>query len=120
MRFACSMSRSIDPRRPRKLTPEQSASVNDLPCILKLRQRVQKLSRARLGSRREVQHQKAVKRLRNEKQRQRRLLRDDILERYKMEQPVKDSERQLSGMVVDEDTRDALVQADMSTVGSKM
>jgi hypothetical protein len=32
-----------------------------------------------------------------------------------MEQPVKDSERQLSGMVVDEDTRDALVQADMST-----
>ena len=67
-----------------------------------------------------MQHQKAVKRLRNEKQRQRRLLRDDILERYKMEQPVKDSERQLSGMVVDEDTRDALVQADMSTVGSKM
>ncbi|KAH6668376.1 hypothetical protein B0J14DRAFT_675079, partial [Halenospora varia] len=28
MRFACSMRRSIDPRRPRKLTTEQSASVN--------------------------------------------------------------------------------------------
>lgn len=31
-----------------------------------------------------------------------------------MDQPVKDSERQLSGMVVDEDTRDALGRADMS------
>ena len=31
-----------------------------------------------------------------------------------MEQPVKDSERQLLGIVVDEDTRDALVRADMS------
>ena len=28
MRFACSMSRSIDHRRPWKLTPEKSASVN--------------------------------------------------------------------------------------------
>jgi hypothetical protein len=114
MRFACSMSRSIDPRRPRKLTPEQSASVNDLPCILKLSERVHNLSNARLGSRREEQHQKAIKRLRNEKQRQRRLLLNDIVKRYKMDQPVKDSERQLLGMVVDEDTRDALVRADMS------
>jgi hypothetical protein len=40
------MSRSIDPRRPWKLTLEQSASVNDLPCIIKLDKRVKKLSRA--------------------------------------------------------------------------
>ncbi|PVH67494.1 hypothetical protein DL98DRAFT_600433 [Cadophora sp. DSE1049] len=83
MRFAYSMSRSIDPRRPRKLTPEQTAS-------------------------------KAINRLYNEKQRKRRLLLKDIKERYKSEQPVKDSERPISGMVVDEDTRDALVRADMS------
>ena len=114
MRFACSMSRSIDPRRPRKLTPEQTASVNDLPYILKLRERVNNLSKAPVGSRKYDRLQKATKRLFNEKQRKRRELLKEIKERYKSEQPVKDSERQLSGMVVDEDTRDALVQADMS------
>ncbi|KAH7364031.1 hypothetical protein BKA65DRAFT_522596 [Rhexocercosporidium sp. MPI-PUGE-AT-0058] len=99
MRFACSMSRSIDPRRPRKLTPEQTASVNDLPYILKLHKRAPE----------------AIKRLYNEKQRKRRELLKRIKERYKSEQPVKDSERQLSGMVVDEDTRDTLVRADIIT-----
>ena len=113
MRFACSMSRSIDPRRPRKLTPEQTASVNDLSYILKLHKRVNDLSNAPVGSRKDDRLQKAIKRLYNEKQRKRRELKD-IKERYKSEQPVKDSERQLSGMVVDEDTRDALVRADMS------
>ncbi|KAH7418893.1 hypothetical protein BKA64DRAFT_763767 [Cadophora sp. MPI-SDFR-AT-0126] len=113
MRFACSMSRSIDPRRPRKPTPEQSASVNKLPYILKLQKRVDDLSDARLGSPQDDRLQKAIKRLRK-KQRKRRLLLKDIVEWYKMEQPVKDRERQLSGMVVDEDTRDALVRADMS------
>ena len=29
MRAACTLSRSIDPRRPRRLTQEQSASIND-------------------------------------------------------------------------------------------
>ncbi|KAL5312965.1 hypothetical protein ACEPPN_019391 [Leptodophora sp. 'Broadleaf-Isolate-01'] len=114
MRFACSMSRSIDPRRPRKLTPEQTASVNDLPYILKLHKRVNDLSNAPVGSRKDDRLQKAIKRLYNEKQRKRRELLKDVKERYKSEQPVKDSERQLSGMVVDEDTRDALVRADMS------
>jgi hypothetical protein len=33
MRAACTMSRSIDPRRPRRLTQEQSASVNDDPSV---------------------------------------------------------------------------------------
>ncbi|PVH91117.1 hypothetical protein DM02DRAFT_664325 [Periconia macrospinosa] len=80
MQFACSMSRSIDPRR------EADTGTN---C-------------------------KAIKRLYNEKQRKRRELLKRVKERYKSEQPVKDSERQLSGMVVDEDTRDALVRADMS------
>lgn len=108
------MSRSIDPRRPRKPTPEQYASVNKLLYILKLQKRVDDLSDARLGSPRDDRLQKAIKRLRNEKQWKRRLLLKDIVERYKIEQPVEDSERQLSGLVVDEDTRDALVRADMS------
>ncbi|KAG9244782.1 hypothetical protein BJ878DRAFT_504588 [Calycina marina] len=45
MRSACSMSRSIDPRRPRKLTPDQTASVNVLLYILKFHKRVIQLSK---------------------------------------------------------------------------
>ncbi|PQE27284.1 hypothetical protein CJF32_00000230 [Rutstroemia sp. NJR-2017a WRK4] len=47
MKFVCSMSRSIDPRRPRKLTAMQSASVNGLLCIVKLEKRIAIRSRAR-------------------------------------------------------------------------
>ncbi|KAH7379041.1 hypothetical protein BKA64DRAFT_698284 [Cadophora sp. MPI-SDFR-AT-0126] len=94
MRFACSISRSIDPRRPRKLTPEQTC----------LHKRVNDLSNAPVGSRKDNRLQKAIKRLYNEKQRKRRELLKDI----------KVHEQQLSGIVVDEDTRDALVRADMS------
>ncbi|KAH7379060.1 hypothetical protein BKA64DRAFT_648481 [Cadophora sp. MPI-SDFR-AT-0126] len=72
------------------------------------------LSNAPVGARKDNRLQKAIKRLYNEKQRKRRELLKDIKERYKTEQPVKDSERQLSGIVVDKDTRDALVGADMS------
>jgi hypothetical protein len=71
IRFACSMSRSIDPRRPWKLTPQQSRSVNHYPCIVKLQKRVDHLYGAPKGSKREKKYQKAVRRLRNEKQRQR-------------------------------------------------
>ena len=96
MQFACSISRSIDPRRLRKLTPEQTASVNDLLYILKLHKRVNDLSNAPVGSRKDDRLQNATKRLYNEKQRKRRELLKDVKERYKSEQPVKDSERQLS------------------------
>jgi hypothetical protein len=48
-------------------------------------------------------------------QRQRRLLLVEIVDRFKKEQPVIDSERQLSGKVVDEDTRSALERSDQIT-----
>ena len=115
MRFACSMSRSIDPRRPRKLTTEQSASVNGLPCIVKLNRRMMKQSGVRGDSEGEEKYQKARRRLQSEKQRQRRLLLVDLVDRFKKELPVIDSERQLSGKVVDEDMRDALEQSDQVT-----
>jgi hypothetical protein len=60
MRFACSMSRSIDPRRPWKLTTEQSVSINNLPCIVKLTQRTEKLSGALEGSPEEEKYLKLV------------------------------------------------------------
>jgi len=115
MGFACSMSGSIDPRRPWKLTPNQSASVNDLPCIVKLAQRAKKLSGAPEGSQGWKKYRKACRRVENEKKRQRRLLLVDIVDCFKKEQPVKDSERQLSGKVVDEDTRGALERSDQMT-----
>ena len=115
MRFACSMSRSIDPRRPRKLTTEQSASVNGLLCIVNLNHRIVKLSGLRGDDEGEEKYQKACRRLRSEKQRQRRLLLVDLVDRYKKEQPVIDSERQLAGLVVDEDTLEALEQSEQMT-----
>jgi hypothetical protein len=60
-------------------------------------------------------YQKARRRLRNEMARQRRLLLVEIVDRFKKEQPVIDSERQLSGKVVDEDTRGALERSDQMT-----
>jgi hypothetical protein len=97
------MSQSIDPWRPWKLTSAQSASVNNLLCIVKLCQIAARLSRSPEGSRREVRYQKVQKRLKSERARQRRLLLLDIVDRYKKELPVIDSKRQLSGKVVDED-----------------
>jgi hypothetical protein len=115
MKFACSMSRSIDPHQPWKLTVKQSASINDLPCIVRLAQCAKKLSGAPPGSRREKKYRKAGQRLNSEKQRQRRLLLVALVDHFKKEQPVIDSERQLSGKVVDEDTRGALEQSDHMT-----
>jgi hypothetical protein len=75
-----------------------------------------KLSGVQGDSEGEEKYQKARRRLRSEKQRQRRLLLVDLVDRFKKEQPVIDSERQLSGKVVDEDTRDALEQSDQVTL----
>ncbi|OJD16129.1 hypothetical protein AJ78_03709 [Emergomyces pasteurianus Ep9510] len=142
MRMVCSMSRSIDPRRPWKLTPEQSRSVNDLPHILKISRKVEYLKKRRdsaasclhgkIGQRYrrkaeaddrwekkyrrlakeyerwDQRHHEAVRRLRGAKQHARTLLKREILERYRQEQPVIDSEQQLSGKVVDEHVRSEL------------
>ena len=109
------MSRSIDPQRPQKLTPTQSALVNNLPCIVKLSQIAAHLSGSLEGSQREERYQKVQKRLTSERARQRRLLLLDIVDQYKKEQPVINSERQLSGKVVDEDVRGALERSDHMT-----
>lgn len=45
MRFACSMSRSIDPQRPRFLNEEQKAVLKAVPRIVKLEERVARLVR---------------------------------------------------------------------------
>ncbi|EDN05279.1 conserved hypothetical protein [Histoplasma mississippiense (nom. inval.)] len=45
VRFACSMSASIDPNRPYKLSPEESRSLNYLPVVLGRQDTVQKRKR---------------------------------------------------------------------------
>jgi hypothetical protein len=116
MRFACSMSRSIDPCWPRKLTTKQSALVNSLPYIVKLNRCIVKLSGVQGDSKGEEKYQKARRRLQSEKQQQRRLLLVDLVNHFKKEQLVINSERQLSGKVVDKDTQDALERSDQMTL----
>ena len=53
-------------------------------------------------------YQRAQREFRNEWQRQRNRLVRENLERYKDEQPVIDSERQLAGKLVDEEVMGAL------------
>ncbi|KAJ5776688.1 uncharacterized protein N7511_001699 [Penicillium nucicola] len=132
MRFACSMSRSIDPRRPYRL--EDSSSVNQIPRVIAMEEFKQAREQARdvkrttfenaqfalkreFGDdppqegrfeRAEELYNLAVRDLRNEKGRQRNRLIRENLERYKNEQPVIDSERQLSGKMVDEEVKVAL------------
>jgi hypothetical protein len=155
MRFASSMSRSIDPRRPYRL--EDSSCINDIPRVRTLEERKQMRKQVRDAKKRtyenaqaafqqefgdnlsrrdfphsrmirkrwkaqekrvkklqqkfdhaDEQYDRSVKQLRNEKGRQRNRLIRGNLERYKNEQPVIDSERQLSGKVVDEEVLVAL------------
>ncbi|KAG9236200.1 hypothetical protein BJ875DRAFT_503499 [Amylocarpus encephaloides] len=60
MRFTCLISRSIDPRRPRKLTIEQSTSVNRLLYIIKLDRRIARLLRVRGDFKGEEKYQKSL------------------------------------------------------------
>lgn len=143
VRFACSLSASIDPDRPYRLSTEESKSLNNLPEVrarqdaaserkLKWEDRKAKLERANLACQaafghldegtlskhhRQLQeklelfqdqmveakkmYNKAVREVRNEKQRQRNRRIRENLERYKNEQPVIDLELQLAGKLVD-------------------
>ncbi|KAJ9480689.1 hypothetical protein VN97_g12850 [Penicillium thymicola] len=162
MRFACSMSRSIDPRRPYRL--EDSSCINDIPRVRTLEDRKQARKRIRDAKKRtyedaqatlqqefgdnpprsgphsrilrkrwkaqekgvkklrqkfdhaDEQYDRAVKQLRNEKGWQKHRLIRENLERYKNEQPVIDSERQLSGKVVDEEVMGALQRTGYMTL----
>lgn len=67
------------------------------------------------GSRREERYQEVKKHLTSERVRQRRFPLLDIVGRYKKEQPVIDSEQQISVKVVNEDVRDALERSDHTT-----
>ncbi|KAF9884017.1 hypothetical protein FE257_002405 [Aspergillus nanangensis] len=101
VRYACSLSTSIDPDRPYKLSSEESKSLNELP-VIRARQDTVNLElfqdRAMEAKGR---YNKALHELRNEKQRQRNRRIRENLERYRNEQPVIDLERQLASKLID-------------------
>ena len=104
MRAAGGMSRTIDPRRPRRLTPAQQAEVDCHPEVRLLRRiRDQKRSVAgRKGTPSYDQYQRAYRAHRNSRRRREKALLVDVKERYKKEQPVIDIQRQLKGSPVAE------------------
>ncbi|OJD10589.1 hypothetical protein ACJ73_09749 [Blastomyces percursus] len=109
------MSLSIDPRRPWKLTAKESRSVNEQPKIRKLAMKVERLRRKRdataPGKKRDALedwYKDAQKRLNNGKQQARVELKRQKQKRYNEEQPVIDSERQLAGLIVDEAVKGVL------------
>lgn len=102
IRAACTMSRSIDSRRPRRLTPEQSASVNDHPSIRALLDQRERLKRSLTTK--DPKYTALTSKINRERQGRRHALLQEIKERWEIEQPVRDVERQLAGAEIKADT----------------
>jgi hypothetical protein len=103
MRAACTMSRSIDRRRPRLLTQEQSASVDDNPSVRSLLDQREQLKRTVRNATKHPKYKALASKISQERQRQRHALLKDIKERWEFEQPVRDVEQQLAGLETKDD-----------------
>jgi hypothetical protein len=102
MRAACRMSRWIDPRRPWKLTTEQSLSVNEHPRVRRL---IERRSMLKGKSTQIEKYIELGKKIQNEKQCLRHALQKEIRRRWDKEQAVTDIERQLSGLTFVQDVK---------------
>lgn len=112
MRAASGMSRTIDPRRPRKLNLAQQAEVDRHPEVRLLRRQLKSLRRAIQDQKRSIANMKgtplydhyrrAYQAHRNLRRRHKKALLTEVKERYKKEQPVIDIQRQLKGLPVAE------------------
>ena len=110
MRAACTMSRWIDVDRPWGLTTEQSLSVNKdsqiqamIQSRAKLKQRLERRAKGKAVD--HPQYNDLSRQISNEKQRLRYALIKEVQQRYDQEQPVKEVERQLSGVKVERDSK---------------
>ncbi|XP_014550159.1 hypothetical protein COCVIDRAFT_116292 [Bipolaris victoriae FI3] len=101
MRSACTMSRSIDRRRPRRLTEEQYASVDNDPSICSLLNQRKHLKRTVRNATKHPKYKALTSKINQERQRRRHALLKDVKERWEFEQPVRDVERQLAGLETD-------------------
>ena len=112
MRAASGMSRTIDPRRPRKLNLAQQAEVDRHPVVRLLRRRLKSLLQTFQDQKRSIasmkgtllynHYRQAYQAHRNSRRRHEKALLMEVKERYKKEQPVIDIQRQLKGLPVAE------------------
>lgn len=112
MRAASGMSRTIDPRRPRKLNLAQQTEVDRHPEVRLLRRRLKSLLQTFQDQKRSIastkgthsydHYRQAYQAHRNLKRRHEKALLTEVKERYKKEQPVIDIQRQLKGLPVAE------------------
>ena len=112
MRAAGGMSRTIDPRRPRRLDPAQQAEVDRHPEVRLLHRRLKSLLQTFQDQKRSItsakgtplydQYRQAYQAHRNLRRRHQKALLMEVKERYKKEQPVIDIQRQLQGLPVTE------------------
>ena len=112
MRAASGMSRTIDPRRPRKLNTTQQAEVDRHPEVRLLRRKLKSLLQTFQDQKRSIvsmkgtplhdRYRQTYQAHRNLKRRLEKVLLIKVKERYKREQPVIDIQRQLKGLPVEE------------------
>ena len=108
MRAASGMSRTIDPRRPRKLNLAQQAEVDRYSDVRLLHRRLRLLLQTFKDQKRSIasikgtllydHYRKAYRAHRNLRRRHEKACLTDVKESYKMEQPVIDIQRQLEGL----------------------
>ena len=112
MRAASGMSRTIDPRRPRRLSLAQQAEVDHHPEVRLLRRRLKLLLQTFQDQKRSIasgkgtplynRYRQAYHAHRNLRRRHEKALLTEVKERYKKEQPVIDIQHQLKGLPVAE------------------
>ena len=108
MRAASEMSRTIDPRRPRKLNLAQQIEVDRHPEVRLLGQRLKLLQRIFQDRKRSIasakgtplydQYRRVYQAHRNLRRRHEKALLTEVKERYKKEQPVIDIQRHLNSI----------------------
>ncbi|CAN9454731.1 unnamed protein product [Alternaria alternata] len=98
MRAACTISRSINFRRPRRLTQEQSASVDEDASVRFRLDRRDRLKRKVPNATKHPEYKTLVLKISHKRQRRRHALLKAVKERWEFEQPVRDVERQLAGL----------------------
>lgn len=113
MRAASGLSRTIDPRRPRRLTIAQQAEVRRHPEIKLLHQKLQSLRKTFRDNKKSIskmkgtplyyEYQKTYLIHRNAVRRQEQAFLKEIIARYKVEQPIIDVQRQLRGLPMAEE-----------------
>ncbi|KAF1364477.1 hypothetical protein EJ07DRAFT_27239, partial [Lizonia empirigonia] len=103
MRASCTMSRSIDRRRPRRLTTKQSESVNDHPTLRSLLKQRERLKATLKNATKHSKYKELSRKINQERQYQRHMLLQNVKERWEYEQPVRDVERQLAEGKIEHD-----------------